>query len=138
MCFDILHYGHIHSLRQAAEHGEVLVVGVNTDDSVRRLKGNNRPIKSLNDRMEVLKSLEFVDYVIPFDDDTPLRLIQLLHPDVLVKGKDYSGKFIVGADFVQSYGGEVVLVEYLDGYSTTKMVNRIYDLETLDNDSKTK
>lgn len=137
-CFDILHYGHIHSLRQAAEHGDVLVVGVNTDDSVRRLKGNNRPIKSLNDRMEVLKSLEFVDYVIPFDDDTPLRLIQLLHPDVLVKGKDYSGKFIVGADFVQSYGGEVVLVEYLDGYSTTKMVNRIYDLETLDNDSKTK
>ena len=132
-CFDILHFGHIHSLRQAAKLGDVLVVGINTDDSVSRIKGKNRPIKSLYDRMEVLEALECVDYIIPFDEDTPFELIRLLHPDVLVKGKDYSGKYIVEAEFVQSYGGKVVLVEYLDGYSTTKTVNRICGLENSTN-----
>ena len=136
-CFDILHSGHIFSLRQAAKLGDILVVGINTDDSVSRIKGKNRPIKGLDERIKVLEALEFVDYVIPFDEDTPLELIYLLHPDVLVKGKDYTGKHFVGADFVKSYGGEVVLVEYLDGYSTTKTIEKICDLENSTNGTKT-
>jgi len=124
-CFDILHRGHIFSLKFAKDHGDVLFVGVNTDDSVRRLKGEGRPIIPLDDRMVVLSSIVYVDYVVPFDEDTPLNLIKEVVPDVLVKGGDYRKDTVVGAEFVEKIGGKVIIAPYLEGFSTTELIERI-------------
>ena len=124
-CFDLLHAGHISSLKQAAELGDVLIVGINTDASIERLKGLGRPVIALEERIAVLEALECVDYVIPFEEDTPLELIRELLPKVLVKSKDYENKFVVGSDLVIANGGELVLVDYLEGYSTTNIVMKL-------------
>jgi len=133
-CFDILHKGHVSYLAKAADLGDKLVIALNTDSSVKRLgKGDERPINSQDARLLVIAALGFVDMVILFDNDTPLEIIKLLEPDILVKGADYdpqetdksSKKYIVGSDIVQAYGGDVKVVELVDGFSTTNIVNRL-------------
>jgi rfaE bifunctional protein nucleotidyltransferase chain/domain len=123
--FDLLHPGHIDVLTRARAAGDALIVGVNTDDSVRRLKGPSRPIAGQDDRACVLGALEAVDAVVLFDEDTPLDLIQELRPDVLVKGGDYSAETVVGADLVLARGGEVIIVPLTPSHSTTAVVNRL-------------
>lgn len=124
-CFDIIHAGHVRYLSEAAKLGDVLVVGVNSDASVRRLKGESRPVNSLGDRMEVLSALSFVDYVIPFEEDTPYELIRDIAPDIIVKGGDYLPEEVVGKDIVESRGGRVVIIPLTGGRSTTSVIERI-------------
>ena len=124
-CFDILHHGHLDLLAKAAELGNVLIVGVNTDGSVQRLKGKDRPVTNEQDRLFQLASLLCVDAVSLFDEDTPEALIKLIRPDVLVKGGDYTIDKIVGAELVQSYGGRVEIIPFVKGYSTTSIIERI-------------
>lgn len=124
-CFDLLHPGHIHLLHQARALGDRLIVGLNTDRSVRRLKGEQRPILSENDRATLLAALSSVDIVVLFDEDTPRNLIELLKPDILVKGDDYRIDQVVGKDIVEQYGGRVELVRVLQGRSTTTIIDRI-------------
>jgi len=124
-CFDLFHSGHLEILRQAAALGDVLVVGINSDASVARIKGSGRPIISQADRVALVSALGFVDYTVVFDDDTPLKLIQEVRPDVLVKGADWKGKPVVGEDIVKARGGKVALVNLVDGISTTQLINRI-------------
>ncbi len=124
-CFDLLHAGHISLLRQARSYGDVLVVGVNDDASVARLKGDGRPVHALADRLDVLSELESVDIVTAFSEDTPLGLIEALRPDVLIKGADYTVETVVGADLVRSWGGRVELVELLEGRSSTEAISRL-------------
>ena len=126
-CFDILHAGHIHYLEAAAEKGDKLIVAVNSDRSVTQLKGPTRPINVLNSRMYLLASLQCVDAVCSFEEDTPIDIIRQLKPDVLVKGGDYSINDIVGADDVLSDGGVVEVIPFVEGYSTTKIETRILD-----------
>ncbi|MCS7073501.1 MAG: D-glycero-beta-D-manno-heptose 1-phosphate adenylyltransferase [Bacteroidia bacterium] len=126
-CFDILHLGHLQYLEQARSLGSVLVVGVNSDESVKRLKGNNRPIFPLEARLFALAALWFVDAVTFFEEDTPMQLIQLWQPDVLVKGGDYSIDSIVGADFVQQHGGLVTTIPLTPGFSTTNTIKKILE-----------
>ncbi len=121
-CFDLLHSGHVHLLRHAAREGDRLVVGVNSDASVQRLKGPSRPVASQEDRLSVLSALECVDLVVLFEEDTPLRLIQALRPSVLVKGADYTLPQVVGRDVVEEAGGRVVLAPLLEGRSTTNII----------------
>lgn len=123
--FDILHAGHVTYLQAARELGDILVVGLNGDDSVTRLKGPNRPVNTCEDRAAVLCALRAVDHVVVFDDDTPQRLIEALLPDVLVKGGDYSRDIIVGADIVEAAGGRVVVIPLVEGRSTTDVINRV-------------
>jgi rfaE bifunctional protein nucleotidyltransferase chain/domain len=127
-CFDILHHGHLDLLARAADFGNVLVVGLNTDNSVQRLKGKERPITNEQDRAFQIASLLCVDAVCLFDEDTPEALIKAIKPDVLVKGGDYTIDKIVGADFVQSYGGSVEIIPFVTGYSTTGLIDRIRSL----------
>lgn len=129
-CFDILHVGHIELLRKARALGDLLVVGLNSDASIRTLKGATRPLIGQNERAHVLAALDAVDYVTLFEEDTPMKLIELLHPDVLVKGGDYSLDGVVGRDLVESYGGHVALVPVVEGYSTTDLVRRIVERHT--------
>ena len=124
-CFDILHAGHVSYLKEAKSKGDLLVVGINTDSSVSKLKGKARPINELSHRSEVLSSLKCVDIVIPFSEETPLNLIKDICPDVLVKGEDYKLKEIVGADFVIKQGGKVERIKFLKGFSSTKLINDI-------------
>ncbi len=124
-CFDILHAGHALYLEAAAAEGDVLVVGINSDDSVRRLKGKSRPIIRLDDRMVMLAALESVAYVLPFEEDTPLELIKAIEPDVLVKGGDWNLQSIVGADIVTRRGGKVSNVYFKDGISTSMIIKKI-------------
>jgi D-beta-D-heptose 7-phosphate kinase/D-beta-D-heptose 1-phosphate adenosyltransferase len=124
-CFDILHRGHIEYLTKAKEFGDVLIVGLNSDTSVQRLKGKDRPINSESDRARILDALKPVDYVVIFEEDTPLRLIQTVKPDVLVKGGDYKVEEIVGSEFVISYGGKVEIIPFVEGKSTTKIIQKI-------------
>ncbi|RNA64271.1 D-glycero-beta-D-manno-heptose 1-phosphate adenylyltransferase [Prosthecochloris sp. ZM_2] len=126
-CFDILHAGHVQYLEQAREAGDRLVIGVNTDASVHRLKGEKRPVCSETDRCRVLAALGSVDAVVMFDEDTPLKLIERLQPDVLVKGADWSVDTIVGADSVLARGGEVKTIKFLEGRSTTGVIERIIE-----------
>ena len=126
-CFDIIHKGHVESLKKASKIGDVLVVGVNSDASVKRLKGENRPINSLDGRLAVLSAFSFVDYVIPFDNDTPYELIKLLVPNILVKGDEYKNCGVIGQDVVVENGGKVVYIEMEQGYSTTAIVDKIYE-----------
>lgn len=123
-CFDLLHIGHIHLLEKARSHGDLLVVGVNTDRSVRRLKGPGRPIVPLRERVEILAGLRAVDYVVTFGESTPACLIGELKPDVLVKGRDYRKSAIVGRSTVEEYGGRVVRVSIRRGRSTSDLIRR--------------
>ena len=120
-CFDILHIGHIKYLEQAKSFGDVLILGLNSDNSIQRLKGENRPINNQTDRAYILASLEVVDYLVVFDEDTPYELIKLIKPDVLVKGGDYEGKQVIGQDIVK----ELKLVKFIDGKSTTNTIKKI-------------
>ncbi|MBK7028771.1 MAG: D-glycero-beta-D-manno-heptose 1-phosphate adenylyltransferase [Bacteroidales bacterium] len=124
-CFDILHLGHIDYLAKAAELGDILVIGLNTDDSVRKLKGAGRPIQDEVSRAMTLASMRFVDAVVYFGEDTPYELIKTISPDVLVKGADYKPEDIIGYDVVNSKGGEIVTLDYIDGYSTSAIEMRI-------------
>jgi len=126
--FDILHHGHLDYLARAASLGNILVVGVNTDASVKRLKGDERPMHHENDRAFQLASLLFVDAVCLFGEDTPHNLIEMVKPDILVKGGDYTPDKIVGADFVIENGGQVAIIPFVDGYSTTSLIERIKKL----------
>jgi len=130
-CFDILHRGHITYLSRAKALGDVLIVGLNSDESVRRLKGEARPINSLEDRIQVLAALSCVDHVVPFGEDTPSELIRLVRPDVFVKGGDYTRRTLPEAPLVESLGGEVRLLPYLEDHSTTGMIERIREAELL-------
>ncbi len=123
-CFDILHRGHVEYLSKAASLGDIMVIGLNTDDSVRRLKGEKRPLQDQVSRANVMASLFFVDYVVFFDQDTPFELISYLKPDILVKGKDYKEDDIVGADVVKAAGGKVVTIDLVDGYSTSSIIKK--------------
>ena len=124
-CFDILHIGHIRYLQDAAKLGDVLVVGLNSDASVKRLKGPERPVNNESDRAEILCALSFVDYVVIFEEDTPLELIKKIQPDVLVKGGDYQGEYVVGTNEVEALGGKLVLLPFVEGKSTTKMIEKM-------------
>lgn len=124
-CFDILHLGHIDYLSKASDFGDVLIVGLNTDASVKRLKGENRPINHQLARARMMASLFFVSVVVYFDEDTPYELIKTIQPDVLVKGSDYRAEDIVGYDIVKAKQGEVVTIDFLPGYSTTNLIDRI-------------
>lgn len=128
-CFDILHPGHVHILRTARSFGDQLFVGVNTDASVTRLKGSGRPVAELQARMALLAELRSVDFVVPFDEDTPLRLIEEIKPDILVKGGDYDAESVVGADTVISCGGRVEIVSLLEDFSTTGIIDALKRLE---------
>ena len=120
-CFDILHIGHVKYLEKAKSFGDILILGLNSDKSVRRLKGRNRPINSQEDRAYILASIEVVDYVVIFDEDTPIKLIELIQPDILVKGSDYKGKEITGKHIAK----ELILVNFINGKSTSKIIERI-------------
>lgn len=124
-CFDIIHAGHVTSLQLAKQLGDYLIVAINTDESIRKLKGENRPINHLEHRMTVLAGLDVVDWVIPFSDDTPERLLKLIKPDVLAKGSDYNIDQVVGADIVRSYGGEVRIVKHNITTSSTSIFERL-------------
>ena len=126
-CFDLLHPGHIRYLQQAAKLGDLLLVAVNDDDSVRRLKGAGRPVNTVEDRMAVLAALEAVDFVLPFSEDTPARLIDVVAPDTLVKGGDYTVEQIAGHKSVLARGGDVIILDFVPGHSTTEMIERISD-----------
>jgi rfaE bifunctional protein nucleotidyltransferase chain/domain len=128
-CFDVLHRGHIEYLNKAADMGDILIVGLNSDESVRRLKGEGRPVQDQESRALILASLSCVNYVVIFEEDTPLKLIELVQPDILVKGGDYTEvEKIVGYDVVKRRGGEVVTVPFVEGYSTTQLLQKIQRL----------
>jgi len=124
-CFDLLHPGHIKLLEAARSKGDALIVGLNSDDSVRTLKGAGRPVISEQERAEILASLECVDAVIVFDQLTPQKTVAALLPDILVKGGDWPGNQIVGREAVEAAGGEVVLIDVVEGYSTTEILRKI-------------
>lgn len=124
-CFDILHVGHVTYLAQAKALGDVLVIGLNSDDSVRRLKGPGRPVNTQDARALVLAALESVDYVVFFEEDTPYNIITQVKPDILVKGGDYKIDNIVGGDFVRARGGQVLTIPFVDGFSTSNILEQI-------------
>lgn len=127
-CFDIVHAGHVTYLEKAKNLVDVLIVGLNSDESIRRIKGKNRPINSEYDRALVLSALKSVDWVVVFAEDTPLELIKAVKPHVLIKGADWKGKGVVGGDFVESYGGAVKFIDFLDNRSTTNIIGKIIDV----------
>lgn len=124
-CFDILHVGHVRYLAAARSEGDLLVVGLNSDASVRSIKGDRRPLVNQDQRAEVLASLVWVDYVVVFDEPDPLRLIRTLKPDILVKGADWGEENIVGAEFVKSIGGKIIRAKLVPEASTTRIIDRI-------------
>lgn len=124
-CFDLLHPGHLRYLAQARDLGDFLIIGLNSDDSVSRLKGPNRPIQKEAVRAEMLAALHVVDAVVVFDEDTPFELINYLKPDILVKGGDYTPDTVVGADVVTANGGQVEIISFEEGYSTTDLIEKI-------------
>ena len=126
--FDLLHVGHLKVLKEASKLGDMLIIGLNSDDSVKKLKGNKRTINGVRERLEVLSVLPFVDYIVIFDEDTPLNIINIIKPDVLVKGEDCSSKSIVGKNEVEQYGGKVVIVPIEEHISTTSLIEKIKSL----------
>jgi D-beta-D-heptose 7-phosphate kinase/D-beta-D-heptose 1-phosphate adenosyltransferase len=124
-CFDLLHAGHLKTLRQASKLGDVLVVGINSDESVRQIKGPGRPIVGESERVELVSALDFVDYVVVFNEPTPQRVIERVRPDVLVKGQDWEGKVVVGEEIVKARGGTVRFVRHMKGLSTTELIEKI-------------
>lgn len=123
-CFDLLHIGHVSYLEEAKKLGDILIVGINSDDSVKKLKGPTRPIQNEHDRAEILAALKAVDHCILFSDETPLNLIKTIQPDVLVKGGDWKIEQIVGSEFVLSYGGLVKSLNFINGKSTTNLIEK--------------
>lgn len=128
-CFDILHAGHVNYLSKAKSLGDILVIGLNSDGSVKKIKGKSRPIVSQKNRAILLAALEAVDFVVIFDELTPLKLIKAIRPDVLVKGGDWKKENIVGSDFVESYGGKVKSLAYIKGLSTRELIDKIRKLK---------
>lgn len=126
-CFDILHEGHVHLLSQCHELGGMVIIGLNSDSSVKKLKGKDRPINKQHSRAVLLSAIEFVDAVTIFNEPTPEKLIHAIKPDILVKGGDWKKKDIIGADFVENYGGVVKTIPYLKGFSTTNILARAKD-----------
>ena len=124
-CFDLLHRGHLHILRQAKACGDILIVAVNSDRSVKMIKGPSRPVLAENDRLELIAALEMVDYVVLFDEPDPYRVIDALRPNVLAKGGDWGIERIIGSDIVEKAGGRILVIPYLKGFSTTKIIERI-------------
>ncbi len=124
-CFDLLHYGHVKYLQDAKKKGDILVVGINSDISVKRIKGKPRPVVNEKDRLRLVAALESVDYIVLFKEDTPLKIIKFIKPDVLIKGADWNKNNIVGRDFVLSYGGRVSTIKFVKGYSTTNLIKKI-------------
>ena len=123
-CFDIVHLGHVDYLSRAADLADVLIIGVNTDASVNRIKGSNRPLQDERSRSMLLAALQFVTAVVLFDEDTPYELIKAIQPDILIKGSDYKEQDIVGADIIRDNRGEVVTIDFLDGYSTSSIIQK--------------
>ncbi len=124
-CFDIVHAGHVDYMEKAKILGDVLVVGVNSDNSVKRIKGEKRPIVDIKNRLRLLQGLSVIDYLCVFEEDTPLELIKNVSPNVLVKGEDWKDKGVVGEDFVKTYGGKVELIKLLPGISTSIIIDKI-------------
>ncbi len=124
-CFDILHVGHVRYLREARRKADVLILGLNSDSSVRAIKGEKRPLVSQKDRAEVLAALAAVDYITVFEETTPLKLIEFLRPDLLIKGWDWKEEMVVGRDAVRSWGGAVAIVPMTEGASTTNIVGKV-------------
>jgi D-beta-D-heptose 7-phosphate kinase/D-beta-D-heptose 1-phosphate adenosyltransferase len=124
-CFDLLHRGHVHLLREAKALGNLLIVGINSDASVKALKGESRPILSETDRIELIAAMEMVDYVVLFGELDPYNVISALRPSILVKGGDWSPDRIIGADVVQAAGGKVAVIPYVKGYSTTAIIDKV-------------
>ena len=124
-CFDILHSGHVQYLAEAKKLGDILILGLNSDSSVKRLKGSNRPINNEQERAVVLSALYSISHIVIFKEDTPYKLINHIKPDILVKGGDWKPKDIVGSDIVSSYNGEVKSLSYIDGKSTTDIINKL-------------
>ena len=124
-CFDLIHAGHVSYLQKAKGNGRLLIVGLNSDRSVERIKGANRPIQNQQNRAAVLAALECVDYVTIFSEDTPYKLIDALRPDVLIKGADWKGKEVVGREVVEANGGKVEFIKYIEGQSTSQIMDKI-------------
>ena len=124
-CFDLLHQGHVHVLRQAKACADLLIVGINSDQSVKQIKGPARPVLPESDRCELIGAMEMVDFVVLFNEPDPSNLISAIRPDVLVKGGDWNAEEIIGADSVEAAGGRVVVVPYIKGFSTTEIIERI-------------
>ncbi len=124
-CFDLLHRGHVHTLRRAKACGDILVVAVNSDQSVREIKGPTRPILPEGDRIELIGAMEMVDYVTLFDEPDPYEVIAELKPDILAKGGDWTPNKIIGSDIVEQNGGKMVIIPYLEGFSTTEIIASI-------------
>ena len=124
-CFDIIHRGHVEYLHKAATYGKTFVIGLNTDESVRKIKGENRPVNDEYSRAIVLAAFGFVDFVVLFEEETPYNLIKSIAPDVLVKGSDYKPEEIVGYDIVSSKGGKIVTIDFIPGFSTTDTIKKI-------------
>ncbi|MFA6129664.1 MAG: D-glycero-beta-D-manno-heptose 1-phosphate adenylyltransferase [Candidatus Omnitrophota bacterium] len=124
-CFDILHYGHTKYLQDARNKGDYLVVAVNSDSSIKKIKADNRPVVGQADRLRVVAALGCVDFVVLFKEDNPFKVIKALKPDILVKGSDWAKKKIIGADFVESYGGKVIIIDSVKGRSTSAIVEKI-------------
>ena len=124
-CFDLIHLGHIEILARSADYGDKLIIGVNSDLSIKKLKGENRPIIEESSRIRQLSALEFVDAVVLFDEETPIKLIETIKPDVITKGGDYTAKNVVGNEVVSQKSGEVVIIPLTQGYSTTSILNKI-------------
>jgi rfaE bifunctional protein nucleotidyltransferase chain/domain len=124
-CFDLLHRGHVHVLREAKALGDILIVAINSDRSVKEIKGPKRPVLPESDRAELVAAMEMVDYVALFDEPDPYKMIAAIRPNVLVKGGDWGAEEVVGADIVQRDGGKVAVIPYLKGFSTTEIIERI-------------
>ena len=126
-CFDLIHLGHIEVIARSADLGDILIIGVNTDNSIKRLKGKNRPIVEEISRAKQLAALEFVDAVVLFDQDTPIDLIKMINPNIITKGGDYNTDQVIGNDIVSQNDGEVVIIPLTQGYSTTSILEKIKD-----------
>jgi len=124
-CFDILHAGHVIYLQKAKKLGDILILGLNSDSSIKKLKGENRPINNESDRALILSALRYVDHIVVFDEDTPYNLIKLIQPDILVKGGDYKPEQVVGKEIVEQRGGRVEIIQFLDGRSTSKIIEKL-------------
>jgi len=124
-CFDIIHLGHVKYLSQAADLGNILIIGLNSDSSVNKIKGHDRPVLDQKSRALTLAAFSFVNNIVLFDEETPYKLIKQISPDILVKGGDYKPEEIVGYDIVKDYGGEVKILDFIKGYSTSGIVERI-------------
>lgn len=127
-CFDILHSGHIQYLYDAKRLGDILIIGLNSDSSIKRIKGEKRPIINEWERAYILSALEMVDFIVIFDEDTPYELIKAIKPNILVKGGDWDIEKIVGRDIVESYGGKVLNIPFVEGKSTTNIIQRVIDV----------